>query len=79
VFCVSPTPNSSRNPAVPPLDHFALASGASVVLKKGTKLFLAEGTLHVEGKDITGPKQIEVVSGDKSFSAVTPCLGLLFV
>ena len=79
VFCVSPSANPGRNPPVPPLEHFTLASGASVMLKKGTRLFLADGTLRIDDNNITGPRQIAVTSGDKSVSAITPCLGLLFV
>lgn len=78
-FCVSPSANPGRNPPVPPLEHFALASGASVLLKKGTRLFLADGTLRIGDNNISGPRQIAVTSGDKSVSAITPCLGLLFV
>jgi hypothetical protein len=78
-FCVSPSANPSRNPPVPPLEHFALAFGASVLLKKGTRLFLADGTLRIGDNNISGPRQIAVTSGDKSVSAITPCLGLLFV
>ncbi len=78
-FCVSPSANPGRNPPVPPLEHFALASGASVLLSKGTRLFLADGTLRIGDNNITGPRQIAVTSGDKSVSAITPCLGLLFV
>ncbi len=78
-FCVSPSANPGRIPPVPPLEHFALASGASVVLKKGTRLFLADGTLCIGETNITGPRQIAVNSSDKSVSAITPCLGFLFV
>ncbi len=78
-FCVSPSANPSRNPPVPPLEHFTLASDRSVTLKKGARLFLADGTLSIGDNHITGPRQIAVTSGDKSVSAITPCLGLLFV
>jgi hypothetical protein len=78
-FCVSPSANPGRIPPVPPLKHFELASGASVLLKKGTRLFLADGTLRIGDNNISGPRQIAVTSGDKSVSAFTPCLGLLFV
>ena len=78
VFCVSPSANPGRTPPVPLLEHFALASGASLLLKKGTRLFLADGTLRIGENNISCPRQISVSSGDKSVSAITPCLGLLF-
>jgi hypothetical protein len=79
VFCVSPSANPGRNPPVPLLEHFALLPGASVTFKKGTRLFLADGNLRIGESNISGPRQIVVTSGDKSVSAITPCLGLLFV
>lgn len=78
-FCLSPSANPGRTPPVPPLQHLALASGASELMKKGTRLFLADGTLRIGNTDITGPRQIAVNSGDKAIVAISPCLGLLFV
>lgn len=79
VFCVSAFANRDRNPPMPSLQHFALAAGQSTTLKKGTKLFLASGVVVGAGGEIAGPRQIEVISGDRTFASLSDCLGFIFL
>lgn len=78
-FCVGPTANRNKSPKVPPLQHFAIKAGDSVVMPSGAKLFLASGAIEVGGLRINGTRQISFSSGEKLCTAVEDSLGLIFV
>ena len=78
VFCLSPVVNENKYPQAPDVIHVAIAAGQTREFAKDSKLFLASGTLTVEGKTFDGPKQIRFASSAKTVTAVTNCYGLLF-
>lgn len=55
-----------------------LSAGESVVLPKGTKLFIASGTAQIGNVQIAGPRQISVTSGDRKIEALSAIYGLTF-
>jgi hypothetical protein len=77
VFCMSGDVNDEKLP-LPLLQYFNLATDAKVELNSHTKLFLAEGSITVEGQTFIGPKQIKVGDSAKEFFANTQCYGYIF-
>lgn len=72
-FCFDP---KRHNDYVPPMDVVNSASGETVVCAAGTRLFLCEGTLNIDGKDFVGPCQV-LTQGAKQATAVTDVYGLI--
>lgn len=77
-ICVSPNVNSRRSPATPNLEYFSLKPKQSKILPIGTKLYLVDGTLSIDGNEISGMRQISVKSADHTVTAISDCLGFIF-
>lgn len=77
-FCLNVQSNANRQPRIPVTQYFHLLAGEPCTLPQGTKLFFADGTLNINGSEISGPRQIRVASGDREVLAVSNCYGLLF-
>lgn len=77
-ICFSPLVNQYRKPVIPDLEYFALESGQSCELPKGTKLYLLDGALKIAGKDIPAMRQISLASGSQVVTAISSCLGYIF-
>ena len=60
------------------IEKFTLKSGETVTLQQGTKLFLAHGTLTVDGSSHSGTKQLKLSTGEKTLTATTDCYGFIF-
>jgi hypothetical protein len=78
MFCISPTMNEEKTPRVPHVTFFKLLSGQSQELPAGTKLFLADGELSINGSNLTGARQIHVGSNARTATAVSDSYGFLF-
>jgi len=77
VFCVSPLANKNKLPKIPKMEYFYLAKNNTTTLVKGTKLFLADGTMTSGATVLTGTRQVSVSSGDISVTATSDCYGFL--
>lgn len=75
VWCYEPKTNRGYTP---PLSKFELSDGGQSTLTLGTKLFLCEGALEINGNIIQSPTQILVKNGDKQAVARGQCYGILF-
>jgi hypothetical protein len=76
-FCVSPMANKDRLPKIPKMEYFYLAKNNTTTLVKGTKLFLADGTMTTGTTVLNGTRQVSVSSGDISVTATSDCYGFL--
>lgn len=72
-FCFDP---KRHNGYVPPMDVVNMAEQESATLAAGTRLFLCQGTIKVDGKEFTGPCQV-LLQGAKVITAVTDVYGLI--
>jgi hypothetical protein len=76
-FCVSPVGNKDKLPKIPKMEYFHLAKDSTTILVKGTKLFLADGTMTSGTTVLTGTRQVSALSGDVSVTATSDCYGFL--
>lgn len=72
-FCFDP---KRHNDYVPPMGIVNLAQGEENICAAGTRLFLCEGTLSIDGQEFTGPCQI-LMQGVKQATALTDAYGLI--
>lgn len=78
LWCISAFLNSSNNPPLPDVTVFALPSGEQAVVPHGTKMFIASGSINIEGRSIATGKQVEFKSGDKVVTAEGDVYGFVF-
>jgi hypothetical protein len=69
---------ANQDKTLPPLEVFKLEAGESTTLPLGTKLYLGEGSLDINGVTIPSMKQIKVVNEDKIATALGDCYGFIF-
>ncbi len=72
-FCFDP---KRHNDYVPPLDIVNLAQGEENTCSAGTRLFLCEGEISIDGQLLTGPCQV-LLKGNKTIIAQTDAYGLI--
>jgi hypothetical protein len=60
------------------ITQFTLLDTQTTTIPNNTKLFLASGSLTINGQSYPGPQQIEVLTGDKSVTATGDCYGFIF-
>ena len=77
-ICFSPIINRKKIPVIPPLDFFSLKDGESCTINQGTKLYLVDGSLNIEGNVVPSMRQINISSSNKLVTAVGNCYGLIF-
>ena len=77
-ICFSPILNRKKVPVIPALDFFNLSNGESCTLAQGTKLYLVDGQLNIEGNVVPSMRQINISSENKFVTAVGNCYGLIF-
>jgi len=75
VWCYDPKLNRQFEPS---MSKFDVSDTQTTLLTQGTKLFLCEGTIVIDGKQITAPTQVYVKNGDKEALAQGQCYGILF-
>lgn len=75
VWCYSPFWNKGRDPAI---KNIIIDPGNEIVYPVGTKLFLCNGTLKIDDKEVKGPIQIRIKTEEKKLTAVNRCYGILF-
>jgi len=68
----------SGQQTLPEVTHFALGAGESKPLPNGTKLYLVEGEIEVNGKVIPGMRQVRISSGDSVVKGLKDSFGLIF-
>lgn len=78
VFSIEPRLNYQKSPVVPMVSTFKLQQGNTFDAPVGTKLFLAQGTLTIDGKQFTDGAQIGVYTSQKTLQGVTDCYGFVF-
>ena len=77
-ICFSPIVNKDRSPPIPNLEYFYLDSGGSKELHAGTKLYLVDGLLYVNGNEIPSMRQIRIKNNKTKVTAIKKCLGYIF-
>lgn len=75
VWCYSPPWNKGRDVD---LKNIILDPGQTMVFPVDTKLFLCNGTLKIDDKEVRGPAQIRIKTADQKLIAIDKCYGLLF-
>ena len=82
VFCLwkeLSTPNHrNSNIDLTQINPFTLLDTQTTTIPNNTKLFLASGSLTINGQSYPGPQQIEIATGDKSATATGDCYGFIF-
>jgi len=78
VFSIWFESNLDQSPIIPNVKYFKLNKGETYNAPLGTKLFLAEGTIYINGQTFEGTRQIKVSTEPKTFLGLTDCYGLLF-
>jgi len=68
-----------NNDYVPDVEKWFLAAGQTVNLPVGTKLFMCQGNLLIDGSTKTNPTQIHIKTNETSVVANEDCYGFLFV
>jgi hypothetical protein len=85
-YCIEPATvfsiwfemNLEQSPIIPNVKYFKLNKGEIYNAPLGTKLFLAEGILDIDGQSFVGNRQIRVSTEPKTFLGLTDCYGLFF-
>jgi hypothetical protein len=77
-ICLSPRVNAERTPVVPELEFFDLAVGQTRTMPAGTRLYLLDGEMAVDGITISSMRQVRFSSGAATAKANAHCLGLVF-
>jgi hypothetical protein len=75
VVCFSPFINNDQLPLKDHLSPVVIPARETRLMPHMTQLFLAKGEIQVEGKSITGPKQVLFKSGAKQITAMTTVYG----
>lgn len=75
LWCYSPIFNKGRDPDI---KNIIIDPDQSMIFPIGTKLFLCNGILQINDKEVTGPTQIRIKTADQKLTAVNRCYGLLF-
>lgn len=76
--CFPPTLNKDRNPRIPDLEFVELQEGESREFAIGTKLYVLEGELVINGKTIPSMRQIHVKSNGAEVIAARKTYGYIF-
>lgn len=71
-------PHAHNAKGLPTLSSLVFSEGETKLIPNETNLFLARGTLVVNGKSFTGPAQIRIRSGEATAVASTECYSLIF-
>ena len=77
VVCYSPFINADKLPLHTKLEPVVLSSGGSKLMPHLTKFFLAAGDIQINGKTISGSKQVHMKTGDVTMNAVTDVYGFI--
>ncbi len=75
VYCYDPAINRGFTPDMQPWE---LEPGVQTLLPAGTKLFLCDGSMFIDGRRLVGPMQVSIKSDDKIVVGDSKCYGLLF-
>ena len=78
LFCINALTNREKGSTVPNTTYFGLSAGQKATIPNGTKLFLADGELLINGNSIKGSRQIYFGSGDKEVEALQNTYGYIF-
>jgi hypothetical protein len=77
VVCYSPFINADKVPLNSRLEPVVLNAGESKLMPHLTQFFLAAGDIQINGKTISGPKQVHMKTGDVTMNAVTNTYGFI--
>ena len=77
VVCYSPFNNPGKTPLNTFLEPVVINVGGSKQMPHMTKFFLASGDIQVGGKNINGPKQVLMKTGDVTVVALTDVYGFI--
>ncbi len=77
-ICFSPRVNQDRSPAIPSLEYFFLNDGESKEMQAGTKLYLIDGSISVNGITIPSMRQVRIKNNHTQVVAKGRCLGYIF-
>jgi hypothetical protein len=78
LFCINAPTNASKGSTVPHTEYFGLSAGERRTVPNGTKLFLASGSLLINGNQMHGPRQLHFGSGDREVEALNEAYGYIF-
>lgn len=74
-WCYDPDINQGY---VPPISPLILKQGQSVVMDANTNLFLCNGAVQVNDRQLSGPYQLGIRTEGSKITALTDVYGLLF-
>jgi hypothetical protein len=77
-ICFSPRANAHRTPSIPELEFFELGAGQERTIPTGTRLYLVDGELAINGKTIPAMRQVRFGTGATHVKANAQCYGLVF-
>lgn len=77
VICYSPFLNAKSVPLSDRLEPVVMATNSSRVMPHMTQFFLGKGTIEIDGKTFSGPRQVLLKTGDKQVTAVTQVYGFI--
>lgn len=78
LFCINALTNTTKGSTVPNTTYFGLKAGQKTTLANGTKLFLVDGSLSINGTAFDGTRQIKISTGDKEVEALQDSYGYVF-
>lgn len=76
LWCIS---DDLNNDYIPEVEKWFLASGQTVNLPVGTKLFMCQGNLSIDGSTKSNPTQIHIKTSETAVTANEDCYGFSFV
>lgn len=77
VVCFSPVTNNKKVPLADHITFVSIPAGEQYAIPHLTKLFLAKGSVTIDGQTVSGPKQISFKTGDKSITSTTGAYGVI--
>jgi hypothetical protein len=76
--CFSPVLNAARTPKIPDLEFVEIEAGETATFPIGTKLYVLEGELDINGKSVVSMRQVHVRTGDITAKAKRKTYGYIF-
>jgi hypothetical protein len=76
--CFSPVLNAARKPVLPEIEFVEMEAGQQRLFPVGTKLYILDGELSINGKTFPSMRQVHVKSGDVSALANKKTWGYIF-
>lgn len=79
ILCLMPHNNPNKLPLSSHLTKFFMKAGDAQELPIGTKLFVGEGSIEINGNTIQGPREVYFKTENKTVKAISDVFGFIIL